>query len=132
MVHCTDPNGYQREICRTLNSGGSFGSSPMEMTIGLGIYDLIEKIEITWPDGSLQTLVNPIPTPGIKVVQGNDQIQKLTYRTFTVASDGGHGAHHMNMDRDMRLTPLLIGSVILVMTSCGKSSRKPEYAPKMK
>ena len=28
----------------------------------------------------------------------------------------------------MRLTPLLIGSVILVMTSCGKSSRKPEYA----
>lgn len=28
----------------------------------------------------------------------------------------------------MRLTPLLIGSVLLVMTSCGKSSRKPDYA----
>ncbi len=98
VVHCTDPNGYQREICRTLNSGGSFGSSPMEMTIGLGIYDLIEKIEITWPDGSLQTLVNPDPDARYKVVQGNDQIQKLTYRTFTFATDGGHGAHHMNMD----------------------------------
>ena len=36
-------------ICRTVSPGGSFGSSPLEQTIGIGNADRIALLEIRWP-----------------------------------------------------------------------------------
>jgi len=47
-VNLTTPGGT-RSICKTVNSGGSFGSSPLLQEIGLGDANAITSVEITWP-----------------------------------------------------------------------------------
>jgi tetratricopeptide (TPR) repeat protein len=56
-VTVKDQNGPNRSnetrsIYRTVNSGGSFGSSPLQQHIGLGKAAEIVSIEILWPGGS--------------------------------------------------------------------------------
>jgi tetratricopeptide (TPR) repeat protein len=41
--------GMRRSIYRTVNSGGSFGASPLEQHVGLGKAARIVDVEITWP-----------------------------------------------------------------------------------
>jgi hypothetical protein len=47
-VSVTTPNG-SRNIYKTVNSGGSFGSSPLRQEIGLGNATAIGSVEIFWP-----------------------------------------------------------------------------------
>ena len=49
--------GRRRSIYRWVSSGGSFGASPLEQTIGLGRSEAIERVEILWPrTGKVQVL----------------------------------------------------------------------------
>jgi tetratricopeptide (TPR) repeat protein len=50
-IHVTVENAGvpPREIYRTVNSGGSFGASPLEQHIGIGKSAHIDNIEIWWP-----------------------------------------------------------------------------------
>lgn len=41
-------NGITRSVYRDINSGGSFGSSPMQAEIGVGDAAVVEELEITW------------------------------------------------------------------------------------
>jgi tetratricopeptide (TPR) repeat protein len=41
-------NGVKRSVYRDVNSGGSFGSSPLQQEIGIGQAKLINEIEIKW------------------------------------------------------------------------------------
>ena len=51
-----DPSG-NRQIHRTLSTGGSFGGNPLRQDIGLGDATAIETLEIRWPgSGTLQTV----------------------------------------------------------------------------
>lgn len=46
-----------RSIYKTVNSGGSFGSSPLRQEIGLGKASSITQVEVTWPaSGTRQVL----------------------------------------------------------------------------
>ncbi len=48
-----------RSVYRDVNSGGSFGSNPLNQHIGVGQADAIDKIEITWPvTGKVQVFTN--------------------------------------------------------------------------
>ena len=51
-VTVKDQAGAVRSIYRTVNSGGSFGASPLEQHIGLGKAAQSVSIEILWPGGS--------------------------------------------------------------------------------
>ncbi len=42
-------NGKRRVVFKHVNSGGSFGASPLRQTIGLGRATKIERLEIYWP-----------------------------------------------------------------------------------
>lgn len=44
------PNGDTRNLYRVVNTGGSFGSSPLLVSIGLGTAVSIEEIEVKWPN----------------------------------------------------------------------------------
>jgi hypothetical protein len=48
-----------QKIYRELNSGGSYGSSPLEKVVGLGQTDEIVRIKITWMNGSVQVIDSP-------------------------------------------------------------------------
>ena len=41
-------NGLQRSVFKDVNSGGSFGSSPLRQEIGIGQANIIDDIEIRW------------------------------------------------------------------------------------
>jgi len=45
----TDAEGQQRTIHRTISTGGSFGASPVEQTIGVGQAAQVDRLTITWP-----------------------------------------------------------------------------------
>jgi hypothetical protein len=47
-------NDGSRSLHRVVNSGGSFGSNPLEQEIGLGQAEQIEQIEITWPGSQVR------------------------------------------------------------------------------
>jgi len=62
-----------RTIRRHVNTGGSFGSSPLRQTIGLGGADRIERIEIFWPKTGKTQVVEGVPIgASIVVTEGVD------------------------------------------------------------
>ncbi|HWC99918.1 MAG TPA: FG-GAP-like repeat-containing protein [Candidatus Sulfopaludibacter sp.] len=46
-----------RAVYRTVNSGGSFGASPLQQHVGLGKSAQIDSVEIQWPSGKLQKVM---------------------------------------------------------------------------
>jgi hypothetical protein len=72
-------NNIVRSVYRDVNSGGSFGSNPLQQHIGLGNATSVEKIEITWPvTGKVQVFQNsPIDT-NIKIKEGDSKL--ITYQ----------------------------------------------------
>jgi hypothetical protein len=53
QVTVSTPSG-QRHIFKTVNSGGSFGCSPLRQEIGLGMANGITEVEIRWPTSGLR------------------------------------------------------------------------------
>jgi hypothetical protein len=75
-ITCTE-NGTQRTIYRDVNSGGSFGSSPLRREIGLGSATKIDQLEITWHgSGKVQVFENIAANQFIKITEGNEAIEK--------------------------------------------------------
>src|SRR5262249_27286121 len=51
---CVTSAGGARCIYKTVNSGGSFGSSPLRQEIGLGDATAISSVEIFWPASGIR------------------------------------------------------------------------------
>jgi len=72
-------NNVKRSVYRDLNSGGSFGSNPLQQHIGIGQATTIDSIEIKWPvTGKTQVFENPPIDINIKIKEGNNSF--TTYR----------------------------------------------------
>jgi hypothetical protein len=78
-------NGVQRSVYKDVNSGGSFGSSPLRQEIGVGQAKIIDDIEIKWAgSGTVQHFTNVAPNRFLRITEGVDQYQvthlnKLTF-----------------------------------------------------
>jgi ASPIC/UnbV protein len=55
-----------RSIYRTVNSGGSFGASPLQQHIGLGTGAQRIDVEITWPVGKTTQRFSNVPRNQIR------------------------------------------------------------------
>ncbi len=76
-------NGVQRSVYRDVNSGGSFGSSPLRREIGIGQATSIDEIEIQWHGGKqVQVFKDVKPNQFIRIVEGSDKIEPLNLKTF--------------------------------------------------
>jgi len=79
-------NGVQRSVYKDVNSGGSFGSSPLRQEIGIGQAKSIDDIEIKWAGSqTVQHLKNVMPNQFLHITEGNDQaevihLNKLTFK----------------------------------------------------
>ncbi len=70
-----EENGVLRSVYRDVNSGGSFGSSPLRREIGLGHANKIESLEIRWHGSDKVQIFRDIkPNQFIKIKEGNDEI----------------------------------------------------------
>lgn len=71
-------NGVTRSVYRDVNSGGSFGSSPLRREIGIGQATLIDEIEVRWHgSGKVQKFTNIKPNQLIKITEGKDNVEQL-------------------------------------------------------
>jgi len=79
-------NGTQRSVYRDVNSGGSFGASPLQQEIGIGQAKSIDEIEIKWAGSqTVQRFKNIVPNQFLHITEGNDHpetvsLKKLTYK----------------------------------------------------
>jgi hypothetical protein len=64
-------NGKKRDIYKTVNSGGSFGSNPLQQHIGLGKAEKIERAEIFWPaTGKTDVIIGLSPNQTYRITEG--------------------------------------------------------------
>ncbi|WP_426670046.1 CRTAC1 family protein [Mucilaginibacter sp. McL0603] len=79
-------NGVKRSVYKDVNSGGSFGSSPLRQEIGIGQAKLIDEIEIKWAGSqTVQRLTNIAPNQFLHITEGNQHaevihLKKLIYK----------------------------------------------------
>jgi tetratricopeptide (TPR) repeat protein len=63
-------NGLQRNVFKDVNSGGSFGSSPLRQEIGVGQASIIDDIEIRWAgSGTVQHLKKITPNQFLEIAE---------------------------------------------------------------
>lgn len=69
-----DSSGATRNLHRTIRTGGSFGSTSLELHVGLGPATQIKELHIRWPDaaGSTATFKNVAVNRAYRVPQGGD------------------------------------------------------------
>jgi tetratricopeptide (TPR) repeat protein len=84
-------NGVVRSVYRNVNSGGSFGSSPLAQHIGIGHATIIQSIEIKWPGSHTTQVFNNIqPGQYLKIKEGSNSFSTVLLRKvdFTTIRSG--------------------------------------------
>jgi hypothetical protein len=70
--------GIKRTVYRDVNSGGSFGASPLRKEIGIGKATIIDELIIKWPtSGTVQIFKNIKPGQFLRIKENSDQIEKM-------------------------------------------------------
>lgn len=93
-------NGQLRHIYRDVNSGGSFGSSPLRREMGIGKAKIIDKMEIKWHgSGMVQVFYAIMPNQFIKIKEGGKHIEKVNLKTFVFKRGGKQPHHHAAMQK---------------------------------
>jgi len=92
-------DGKLRYIYRDVNSGGSFGSSPLRREIGIGKAALINEIEIKWHGSSkVETFKNIVPNQFIKIKEGSGSIEKIKLKKLNFNRGSNPFPHHHAMN----------------------------------
>ncbi|MEZ4701908.1 MAG: CRTAC1 family protein [Rhodothermales bacterium] len=75
----TRRNGERREIHRIVSTGGSFGSSSLQVEVGLGDAERLDRLEVVWPNAGRSTDVfEQIPLNGYYRVEEGGAMTPLT------------------------------------------------------
>jgi hypothetical protein len=71
-------NSVQRSVYKDVNSGGSFGSSPLRQEIGIGQAKVIDDIEIRWAgSNTVQHFHNVPPNQFLVITEGNNKLNVI-------------------------------------------------------
>ncbi|HSZ87140.1 MAG TPA: ASPIC/UnbV domain-containing protein, partial [Puia sp.] len=66
-----------------VNSGGSFGSSPLRKEIGIGKATVIDELIIKWPTSNTQQVFKNVkPGKFLKITEGVDKIEEMNLKTL--------------------------------------------------
>lgn len=77
-------NGVQRSVYRDVNSGGSFGSSPLRREIGIGQATTIDELQIHWHGGGpAQVFRNIKANQFLKIKEGEQDIEPVKLKSLT-------------------------------------------------
>lgn len=69
----------RRRIHKTVNSGGSFGSSPLRQEIGLGDATSIVSVDLVWPASGLRQTFGPLQlNHAYRILEGESQPVELS------------------------------------------------------
>ncbi len=83
-------NGKERMVYREVNSGGSFGSSPLRREIGIGQATMIDEIVLNWPaSGITQVIKNIKPNQLLKIKEGQEGFEVLALKKIVFKKADG-------------------------------------------
>ena len=81
-------NGVQRSVYKDVNSGGSFGSSPLRQEMGIGQAKMIDDIEIRWAgSGTVQHFHNVSPDQFLQVTENSDKLTVIHLKQLKFKTD---------------------------------------------
>jgi hypothetical protein len=83
-------SGKSRSVYRDVNSGGSFGASPLRKEIGIGQAEMIDEIEIQWHPGGKQIFRNIRPNQFLRVIEGRHELETIPARAFKFSNNHLH------------------------------------------
>ncbi len=79
-------NGTPRSIYKTMNTGGSFGCSPLRLELGLGAATKIEKLDIYWPTSDTHQIFRDVAVDrALEIHEGADSFVVTPLKTFALA-----------------------------------------------
>ncbi len=85
--------GQQRMIYMDVNSGGSFGASPLRKQIGLGSATVIDELSIHWHPGEDRQTFRKVPVDRcLRILQGVNDTETLDLRVLNFERIGH--SHH--------------------------------------
>lgn len=89
-------DGSNRTIHRTVTTGGSFGSSAIQLEIGLGTATQIDKLEIFWPASETrQTFTGLEINQAYIISEFREEPEIIKRQTFKFSRETeGHHVHH--------------------------------------
>jgi len=97
-------NGVKRTVYRDVNSGGSFGASPLRQEIGIGTATMVDELTVQWPAlGKLQIFKNLAPRQFIKIKEGEDKPEIMNLKALKF--DSTRSSMNMNMNMSMMDMP---------------------------
>ena len=86
-VTVEDDGGAARSIYRTVNSGGSFGASPLQQHIGLGKNAKIKEIEVWWPtSGTRQHFPNIDKNQFLQITEFAEKAVRLVRKPYKLGA----------------------------------------------
>jgi hypothetical protein len=91
-------NGKKRSVYRDVNSGGSFGASPLRREIGIGQAEMIDEIEIQWHPGNREFFRNIKPNQFLRISEGSEVIETVPAKTLRFKTD--HAFMHTDLTSD--------------------------------
>ncbi len=72
-----------RSVYKHVNSGGSFGASPLRQTLGLGKANSIEQLEIYWPTSDKTQVFEDVAMDQfIRIHEDKDQFETVSIESF--------------------------------------------------
>ena len=78
-------NGQERHIYREVNSGGSFGCSPLRREIGVGSATSIDEIKITWPVGGRVQILKDVKVDQFMLItEGKDGFEPINLKRLPI------------------------------------------------
>jgi hypothetical protein len=87
-------DGKKRSVYRDVNSGGSFGASPLRKEIGIGRAEVIDEIEIQWHAGKKQIFSRIKPNQFLRITEGNNAIENIPVKALEFKSHPSSGHSH--------------------------------------
>jgi len=76
-------NGVQRSVYKDVNSGGSFGSSPLRQELGIGQAKMIDDIEIRWAgSGTVQHFKNVVPNQFLGITENSNKLNIIHLKKY--------------------------------------------------
>tara|TARA_B100001027_G_scaffold98917_1_gene67943 strand:- start:73 stop:708 length:636 start_codon:yes stop_codon:yes gene_type:complete len=79
-----------RDIYRTVNTGGSFGSSSLQSEVGLGNCKVIKKITIKWPSGKTQIFTNLDSNKKYKIFENKKELYQTPFSKLLYSKNINH------------------------------------------
>jgi hypothetical protein len=77
-------NGVKRSVYKDVNSGGSFGSSPLRQEIGIGQARVIDEIEIKWAGTqTIQHFNNIAPNQFLHITEDDEHLEVVHLKSLT-------------------------------------------------